>query len=83
MIANGWLGNRNAARYPKFQRLDLSVTRASQWRGVTWMPYLSLVNTSNARNVFTYVFDYTDNPPTRTALSQFPLIPTIGLTASW
>ncbi len=76
-------GNRNAARYPQFQRLDLSVTRASQWRGVTWMPYLSLVNTSNARNVFTYVFDYTDNPPTRTALSQFPLIPTIGLTASW
>jgi hypothetical protein len=76
-------GDRNASRYPAFQRLDVSVTRTTNWRGVTWMPYVSLINAYNARNVFTYVFDYTDNPPTRTALSQFPLIPTIGLTVSW
>lgn len=76
-------GTRNSSRYPAFQRLDLSVTRSTRWRGVNWMPYVSLVNAYNARNVFTYVFDYTDNPPTRTALSQFPLIPTVGLTASW
>lgn len=76
-------GTRNASRYPVFQRLDVSVTRSSQWRGVNWMPYISLVNAYNARNVFTYVFDYTDNPPTRTALSQFPFIPTIGMSVNW
>ncbi len=77
-------GVRNAARLPLFQRLDLSATRtATTSRGVTWAPYLSLVNAYNARNVFTYVFDYTDNPPTRAALSQFPLLPTFGVTVSW
>jgi hypothetical protein len=64
-------GVRNAARFPLFQRLDLSVTRTSTGKR-TWAPYLSLINAYNARNVFTYVFDYVDNPPTRTAISQFP-----------
>jgi hypothetical protein len=41
------------------------------------------VNAYNARNVFTYFFDYSDNPPTRTAISQFPFIPTVGVTVSW
>lgn len=75
-------GVRNAARFPLFQRLDLSVTRTSTGRR-TWAPYLSLINAYNARNVFTYVFDYTDNPPTRTTISQFPIIPTFGVSVSW
>lgn len=75
-------GVRNAARFPLFQRLDLSVTRTSIGRR-TWAPYLSLINAYNARNVFTYVFDYVDNPPTRTTISQFPIIPTVGLSVSW
>jgi hypothetical protein len=76
-------GTRNGTRYPSFQRLDLSVTRTSTWRGVSIRPYFSLINATNQRNVFTYVFDYTDNPPTRTAISQFPFLPTVGVTASW
>jgi hypothetical protein len=75
-------GVRNAARFPLFQRLDLSVTRTSTGRR-TWAPYLSLINAYNARNVFTYVFDYVDNPPTRTTISQFPIIPTVGVSISW
>jgi hypothetical protein len=75
-------GARNAARFPLFQRLDLSVTRTSTGRR-TWAPYLSLINAYNARNVFTYVFDYVDNPPTRTTISQFPIIPTFGVSVSW
>ncbi len=75
-------GVRNGARYPLFQRLDISVTRTSTGRR-TWAPYLSLINAYNASNVFTYVFSYTDNPPTRTTISQFPLIPTAGLKVSW
>lgn len=75
-------GVRNSARFPLFQRMDLSVTRTKPGKR-TWAPYLSLVNAYNARNVFTYFFDYSDNPPTRTAISQFPFIPTAGVTVSW
>ena len=73
-------GPRNAQRYPLFQRLDLSVSRAGTWRGMQLVPYFSLVNAYNARNVFIYTFDYTRNPPTREASSQFPLLPSLGLT---
>ena len=75
-------GRRNAARFPLFQRLDLSVTRESTGR-LRWAPYVSIINAYAARNVFTYIFDYTDNPPTRTAFSQFPLLPTAGVGISW
>jgi len=75
-------GVRNGARFPLFQRLDLSVTRTRPGKR-TWAPYMSIVNAYNARNVFTYFFDYADNPPTRTAISQFPFIPTAGVTVSW
>ena len=73
-------GVRNASRYPFFQRLDLSVSRSGTWRGMQLVPYLSLVNAYNAKNVFIYTFDYTENPPTREASSQFPLLPSLGLT---
>jgi hypothetical protein len=42
-------------------------------------PYLSLVNAYNAKNVFFYVFDYTKSPPTREAISQFPFLPSAGV----
>jgi hypothetical protein len=75
-------GPRNGARYPLFQRLDLSATRTATGR-LTWAPYFSVINAYNARNVFLFVFDYADNPPTRLTVSQFPLIPTAGVTLSW
>lgn len=76
-------GLRNGQRYPLFQRLDLGVSRSGQWRGVQLMPYLSVVNAYNAHNVFIYTFDYTTNPPTREAASQFPFLPSIGLTVTF
>jgi hypothetical protein len=76
-------GPRNAERYPLFQRLDLSVSRSGTWRGMQLVPYFSLVNAYNAKNVFIYTFDYTRNPPTREASSQFPLLPSLGLTVGF
>jgi hypothetical protein len=76
-------GVRNGSRYPLFQRLDLSVSRASRWRDMQVTPYFSVVNAYNARNVFIYTFDYTRNPPTREASSQFPLLPSLGLTVGF
>jgi hypothetical protein len=46
-------------------------------------PYLQIVNAYNRRNVFIYTFDYTDNPPQRQATSQFPFLPSIGLTVEF
>ena len=76
-------GLRNGARYPLFQRLDLGVSRSGEWRGLHLMPYLSIVNAYNAHNVFTYTFNYTTNPPTREAASQFPFLPSVGLTVTF
>jgi hypothetical protein len=73
-------GPRNGARLPTTQRLDLDVTRRYRWRGTSISPYLSLVNAYNAKNVFLYVFDYTKSPPTRQAISQFPFLPSAGVT---
>jgi hypothetical protein len=73
-------GTRNGARLPTTQRLDLDVTRRYQLRGMTIAPYLSVVNAYNAKNIFLYVFDYTKSPPTRQAISQFPLLPSAGVT---
>lgn len=76
-------GTRNGARLPTTQRLDLDVTRQYHARGMTIAPYLSVVNAYNAKNVFIYVFDYTRNPPTRQAISQFPFLPSAGVTIHW
>jgi hypothetical protein len=76
-------GPRNGARLPTTQRLDLDVTRQFRLRGTTIAPYLSVVNAYNAKNVFLYVFDYTKSPPTRQAISQFPFLPSAGVTIRW
>ncbi|MDQ6887582.1 MAG: TonB-dependent receptor [Gemmatimonadota bacterium] len=72
-------GERNGARYPLFHRLDLSASRSYGWRGTVVTPSLQIVNAYNRHNVFTYNFDYAGNPPTRQAISQFPILPTIGV----
>ena len=74
---------RNGERYPLFQRLDLGVSRNGEWRGLRLMPYLSIVNAYNAHNVFIYTFNYRTNPPTREASSQFPFLPSVGLTVTF
>ena len=75
-------GERNANRLPPTQRLDLTVTRDFGGR-VKVTPFFSLINAYNAKNVFMYAFDYTGSPPTRTAYSQLPLLPTVGVTIEW
>jgi hypothetical protein len=76
-------GAHNGARYPIFQRLDLGVSRRYAWRGANITPTFQVVNAYNAPNVFIYAFDYTSNPPTRRGISQFPVLPTIGVTVEW
>jgi len=77
-------GDRNAARYPPYHRLDFNVERTWRLRGrSTITPSLQLVNVYDRRNVFTYQWSYLANPPTKTAISQFPILPSIGLTVEF
>ena len=76
-------GARNTSRYPSFQRLDLMLSRRFTRGRTTWTPYLQVVNAYNRRNVFIYTFDYTANPPEREATSQFPFLPSLGLTVEF
>jgi hypothetical protein len=69
----------NSARYPSYSRFDISFRwEKHKWGGVL-RPYLQLVNATNRKNVFLYAFDYGTTPPTRSSISQFPILPTVGL----
>lgn len=70
---------RNTLRYPAYSRLDLAARWSFGWLGARWNPTASLLNAYSRTNVFTYFYDYTENPPVRRGFSQFPLLPTIGL----
>ncbi len=76
-------GSRNGERLPTTHRLDLSVMRNGHIRGVSVSPYLSVVNATNARNVFTYVFNYRASPPRRTTIHQLSIVPTFGVAIGW
>lgn len=76
-------GPRNGERLPLSQRLDVSVTRNFVPGRIAVTPYLSIMNVYNAHNVFGYVFDYSQAPPSRISLPQLPIFPTFGLSVSW
>jgi hypothetical protein len=73
------MGERNQARYPTYHRLDVSLRRTftPSWGTVT--PYLDLLNVYNQANVLFYFYDFESDPPTRSGLSMFPLLPTFGV----
>jgi hypothetical protein len=72
-------GPRNGARYPATHRLDLDASREFRLRGGTVAPYISIVNAYNAKNIFIYLYDYSTDRPTRRAISQFPIVPSLGV----
>jgi hypothetical protein len=74
---------RNGERLPLASRIDLSLTRRGDGRGVSFSPFLSVMNLYNAKNVFAYLYDYDDRPPKRIGLQQFPIFPTIGVSLAW
>lgn len=72
-------GPRNSARFPVTHRMDLDASRDFRLRGATVSPYVSVVNAYNAKNVFVYLHNYSNDTPTRRAISQFPLLPSAGV----
>jgi hypothetical protein len=73
------LGERNAARYPPYHRLDAGVRR--EFRPGRWRvePYLEVLNVYNRRNVLFYFYHYDRDPPVRSGVSMFPVLPTLGV----
>lgn len=77
------LADRNSSRYPAYHRLDVSFRRTfvKGWGSLT--PYVNLVNVYNRRNVLFYFFEYEEDPPARSGISMFPVLPTVGLEVSF
>jgi hypothetical protein len=76
-------GDRNRERYPAYHRLDLTLRRPYVRRWGTFTPYLQVLNVYNKRNVLFYFFNYDKSPPTRSGISMFPVLPAIGVEASF
>ncbi|MFL5613200.1 MAG: carboxypeptidase regulatory-like domain-containing protein [Gemmatimonadaceae bacterium] len=72
-------GARNSARFPATHRLDVDASREMIFHGLTFAPYVSVVNAYNARNVFVYIYDYSTDRPTRRGYTQFPILPSLGV----
>jgi hypothetical protein len=73
------LGPRNAERYPAYHRLDLSARRTFQRSWGHFTPYLNVLNVYNQANVLFYFTDYDAVPATRSGLTMFPVLPTVGV----
>jgi len=77
------LGPRNGERYPAYHRLDLSFRKPMQRRWGRITPYLDILNVYNQRNVLFYSFQLDTAPYTRSGVSMFPILPTVGFEASF
>lgn len=77
------LGPRNGERYPAYHRLDLSLRRTFRPRWGTATPYLQVLNMYNKRNPLFYFYNFDNSPPTRSGISMFPALPTLGLEVSF
>jgi len=76
-------GQRNSERYPAYHRLDVTLRRSYERRWGTLTPYVQVLNTYNRRNVLFYFYNYGDVPATRSGISMFPVLPTIGVEATF
>lgn len=74
-----FLGERNGSRYPWYHRLDVSGRKTIEKSWGTLVPYVSLLNVYNRKNVLFYFYEYGEQPPTRSGISMFPVLPTVGL----
>ncbi|MFL5381097.1 MAG: carboxypeptidase regulatory-like domain-containing protein [Longimicrobiaceae bacterium] len=76
-------GRRNAERYPVYTRLDLTFRRTYNKRWGTLTPYAQVLNATNRKNVLFYFYNYDRTPATRSGVTMFPVLPTIGLEATF
>lgn len=73
------LEGRNLSRYPTYHRLDVSFRKTFDKGWGTLTPYVNVLNVYNQRNPLFYFFEYESDPPVRSGVSMFPVLPTFGL----
>jgi len=73
----------NGERYPHYSRLDVGFRWQFAWLRGLWRPFVNIVNLYNRQNIFAYVFDYGNVPPTRSGWSQLPILATVGVEFNW
>ena len=73
------LGKRNAERYPKYHRLDVSLRKTYTKSWGTLTPHIDILNVYNRKNVLFYFYEYDKTPAVRSGISMFPFLPTVGL----
>jgi hypothetical protein len=73
------LEDRNGERYPLYHRLDLSFRRTFEKSWGSISPSIDILNVYNRRNVLFYFFEYDRTPATRSGISMFPVLPTVGV----
>lgn len=74
--------HKNNARYPTYDRLDVSLKwESSRRKGFHIQPYLQIVNVLNRENIFFYYpsFEEFGIPKDRKAVPGFPIFPTVGV----
>ena len=77
------LGPRNGSRYPARHRLDLSLRKTIEKDWGRVIPYVSVINLYNRKNVLFYFYDFEPDPPTRSGVSMIPFLPTLGVEVSF
>ncbi len=70
-------------RYPPYHRLDLYVRKDFRIRRLKGYLSLSVINAYNRKNVWFYMYDYSKDPPIRTAFYQLPIFPSLEVGVRW
>ena len=72
-------GTRNSARIPPYIRADISWARDIHPFGIDGRLKFQVINFTNHFNVLLYSWSHNKSPSEVTAVSMFPILPTIGL----
>ena len=74
--------NRFSTKKPDYHRLDIRATAYTKFWNVDWAFYLDVVNVYNRQNIVGYDFYIDDALKVKVKpIGQFPILPTIGVTA--
>jgi outer membrane receptor protein involved in Fe transport len=72
-------GTKHSARLPTYFRIDIGLTRDVKWFGIAGKFKIQVLNVTNHFNTLLYSWDHDESPSQVTAVSMFPILPTIGL----
>ncbi len=72
-------GEINSERYPPYFRMDIGISKKFLFSTSELSLALNIVNLTNYKNIFFYMYDYTKEPPVRKAVTMLPFLPSIEI----